>query len=579
MTRTLLLGFVLGYFALLLAVAWWTSRRADNEAFFIGSRSSPWPLVAFGMVGTSLSGVTFISVPGAVGLTQFGYLQIILGHLIGYGVVAFVLLPLYHRHGLTSIYGYLQQRLGPRSYKTGAGIFLVSRTLGATARLYLVVRILQDNLLDGFGVPFWLTTAVILLMVLLYTVEGGVRTIVFTDTLQTAGMLLGLLVCTAFLLDRLEQGPLQALGRMNEAGLSTVFGTDPASRGFWLKQIVAGAFIAIAMTGLDQEMMQKSISVRRLPDAQKNIVVLAFVLLAVVSCFLFLGGLLALFAPTVGLQATGDGLFPAVVLGYLPVAVQVLFVIALISALFPSADGALTALTSSLCIDMLGMQQRTAWSEAKRVRVRRLVHGGFAGLFLLLVLGFRLLDDPSMIGLILKIAAYTYGPLLGLFAFGVLTRRAVRDRWVPWIALALAGSWSGYSVLRKQSALGAIPGLAVETLLLAPAALGFLVWRQVEGTGALGRVDASTHALILSSGVITAIPLLLFAHAAQRIRLSTLGVMQYVAPTLQLTLGVWVYHEPLSQTRLYSFLLIWAALALYSVDNLWAQRAPASPKK
>jgi Na+/proline symporter len=439
MTQTLLLGFVLGYFALLLGVAWWTSRRADNEAFFIGSRSSPWPLVAFGMVGTSLSGVTFISVPGAVGLTQFTYLQIVLGHVIGYMVVAFVLLPLYHRHRLTSIYGYLLQRLGPRSGKTGAAFFIGSRTLGATARLYLVVKILQDSILSAFGVPFWLTAAVILLMILLYTLEGGVRTIVFTDTLQTAGMLLGLGVCTVFLLNRLDLSLPQALSQMNERGSSTVFGTDPLAKSWWLKQVVAGAFIAIAMTGLDQEMMQKSLSVRRLADAQKNIVVLAFVLLAVVGVFVLLGGLLHLFAAAVGLQATGDRLFPAVVLGpqaALPVAVQVLFVLALISALFPSADGALTALTSSFCIDLLGMKDRADWSEARRTRIRRAVHLGFAALFMALVMGFKALDDPSMIGLILKIAAFTYGPLLGLFAFGVFTRRVVRDGAVPLVALA-----------------------------------------------------------------------------------------------------------------------------------------------
>lgn len=435
MTRSLLLGFVAGYLVLLLVLAWWTSRRADNEAFFIGSRASPWPLVAFGMVGTSLSGVTFISVPGAVGLTQFGYLQIVLGHLVGYMVVAFLLLPLYHRHGLTSIYGYLQHRLGPVSYRTGAGFFIASRTLGATARLYLVVKILQDSILASFGVPFWLSAAVILLMILLYTVEGGVRTIVYTDTLQTAGMLLGLGVCTVFVLQRLDLSVAQSLVQMQQQGLSTVFGTDPLSRSWWLKQVLAGAFITIAMTGMDQEMMQKSLSVRRTADAQKNIVVLAFVLLAVVLVFLYLGGLLHLFAASVGLQATGDRLFPAVVLGYLPVAVQVLFFLALISALFPSADGALTALTSSFCIDLLGMKDRADWDEARRKRIRRCVHLGFALLFLALVMGFQALDDPSMIGLILKIAAFTYGPLLGLFAFGVFTHRVVRDRWVPAIAL------------------------------------------------------------------------------------------------------------------------------------------------
>lgn len=436
MNASVLLAFVLAYFVLLLGVAWWTGRRADNDAFFIGSRNSPWPLVAFGMVGTSLSGVTFISVPGAVGLTQFTYLQIVFGHVIGYLVVAFVLLPLYFRLGLTSIYGYLQQRLGPRSYKTGAAFFIVSRTLGATARLYLVVKILQDTILQAFGVPFWLTTAVILLMILLYTVQGGVRTIVFTDTLQTAGMLLGLVVCTGFLLHQLDLSVAASLVQMHERGLSTVWGTDPFSKTFFVKQIVAGAFISIAMTGMDQEMMQKSISVKRLADSQKNMVVLAFVLLAVVSVFLYLGGLLYLFAPTVGLQVAGDRIFPAVVLGYLPVAVQVLFVLALISALFPSADGALTALTSSFCIDMLGMQQRSGWSEARRTRVRHAVHLAFAALFMALVMGFKALDDPSMIGLILKIAAFTYGPLLGLFAFGVLTRRQVRDAWVPLVAVA-----------------------------------------------------------------------------------------------------------------------------------------------
>ena len=436
MTAGLLLAFVLGYFALLLGVAWWTSRRADNEAFFVGSRASPWPLVAFGMIGTSLSGVTFISVPGAVGLTQFTYLQIVLGQVLGYLVVAFVLLPRYYRMQLSSIYGYLGQRLGPQAQRTGAAFFVASRTLGATARLYLVVKVLQDTLLGAFGVPFALTATVILLMILLYTVQGGVRTIVFTDTLQTAGMLLGLAACTGFLLHRLDLSLVQSLQQMQARGLATVFGTDPFARDHFAKQVLAGMFIAIAMTGMDQEMMQKSISVRTLGDSQKNVVVMALVMVVVVGVFLYLGGLLYLFAPTVGLTATGDRIFPAVVLGYLPVALQVLFVLALISALLPSADGALTALTSSFCIDILGMRQRADWSEARRVGIRQRVHLGFAALFLALVMGFKALDDPSMIGLILKIAAYTYGPLLGLFAFGILTTRRVRDAWVPLVAVA-----------------------------------------------------------------------------------------------------------------------------------------------
>jgi Na+/proline symporter len=383
-------------------------------------------------------------------LTQFTYLQIVLGQVLGYGVVAFVLLPLYYRLQLSSIYGYLAQRLGPRSCRTGAAFFIASRTLGATARLYLVVKVLQDTILTDFGIPFWLTAAVILLMILLYTLEGGVRTIVFTDTLQTAGMLLGLATCTVFLLHRLDLTVAQSLVQMQERGLSTVFGTDPIARSYFAKQILAGMFIAIAMTGMDQEMMQKSISVRSLGDSQKNVVVMAFVMLGVVSVFLYLGGLLYLFAPTVGLAAAGDRLFPAVVLGYLPVAVQVLFVIALISALFPSADGALTALTSSFCVDLLGMKRRADWTEAQRMRIRRRVHLGFAALFLLLVLGFKALDDPSMIGLILKIAAFTYGPLLGLFGFGILTRRRVRDAWVPAVAVAAPALCWGIDALQVQ---------------------------------------------------------------------------------------------------------------------------------
>lgn len=436
MTAGLLLAFLLAYFLLLLGVAAWTSRRADNEAFFIGSRNSAWPLVAFGMIGTSLSGVTFVSVPGAVGLTQFGYLQIVLGQVLGYATIAFVLLPLYFRLRVTSIYGALTQRLGPLSGRTGAAFFIGSRTLGATARLYLVVKVLQDMILSAFGVPFWLTAAVILLMILLYTLEGGVRTIVFTDTLQTAGMLLGLGVCVVFLLRALDMAPLQALSKMQEAGLARVWGTDWMARDHWAKQLLAGAFIAIAITGTDQEMMQKSLSVARLADAQKNLLVMAGVMVAVVALFLFLGGLLHLFAPTVGLAVTGDRLFPAVVLNHLPVAVQVLFVIALVSALFPSADGALTALTSSTCIDLLGFQQRQDLDEAARTRLRRRVHLGFAALFMALVMAFKALDDPSMIGLILKLAGFTYGPLLGLFAYAVWRPGQANDRAAPWVAVA-----------------------------------------------------------------------------------------------------------------------------------------------
>jgi Na+/proline symporter len=437
MAASTLLAFVAAYFLLLMGVAYFSSRGADNDSFFIGNRSSHWMLVAFGMVGTSLSGVTFISVPGAVGATAFSYFQIALGQFLGYFVIAFVLLPLYYRLRLSSIYGYLGDRFGPQARHTGAAFFILSRTLGATARLYLVVRILQDLILERLGLPFWLTALVILLMIVLYTVEGGVKTIVWTDTLQTSGMLAGLIICLVYLLQGLALMPAQGLQRLSEAGLSTIFVTDPASRYFFVKQILAGAFISIAMTGMDQEMMQKNISVKRLADAQKNMLTLALVMLAVVLMFLVLGGLLQLFATQHGMPERGDQLFGAVVFGHFPNWLQLVFVLALISALFPSADGAITALTASFCLDLLGLQERKAWPASRQVAVRRAVHLGFAAIFLALVLGFRWLDKPSMIGLILKLAGYTYGPLLGLFAFGILTRRQLPGGWaVPMVALA-----------------------------------------------------------------------------------------------------------------------------------------------
>src|SRR6218665_1015842 len=464
MSPILLLAFVLAYFLLLLGVAWLSSRGADNDSFFIGNKNSHWMLVAFGMVGTSLSGVTFISVPGAVGATAFSYFQIALGQFIGYFVIAYVLLPLYYRLNLSSIYAFLNTRLGPRAYQTGAGFFMVSRTLGATARLYLVVRILQELILERLGLPFWLTAAVILLMIVLYTFEGGVKTIVWTDTLQTSGMLLGLVICVIYLLRGLDLSLGQSLQQLDDAGLSTIFVTDPNSRFFFAKQILAGMFISIAMTGMDQEMMQKNISVKRLADSQKNMLTLSVIMLGVVLLFLFLGGLLQLYAQQQGMGERGDQLFAAVVLGHLPAWVQLVFVIALISALFPSADGAITALTSSFCIDLLGLQRRGDWSEKRRTAVRRRVHLGFAVVFLALVLVFRWVDNPSMIGLILKLAGYTYGPLLGLFAFGLLTRRQPRDGWVPAVAvLAPALCWLLDS--RQQQLFGGYE-IGLELLLL-----------------------------------------------------------------------------------------------------------------
>ena len=464
MSAVSLFCLVFAYFALLLVVAWRTSRNANNDSFFIGNKSSNWMLVAFGMVGTTLSGVTFISVPGAVGRDGFGYLQVIFGYVLGYIAVAYILLPLYYRLKLTSIYTYLEQRLGPRSYQSGAAFFIISRTLSASARLYLVVNILQLTILDSMGVPFWLTTTVILAMILLYTYEGGVKTIVWTDTLQTTGMVLGLVICAGWLLHEMNLSPLDSLARMQAHGLTRVVTSAVDSPAYFWKQLLAGFFIVLAMTGMDQETMQKNISVKTLRDSQKNMLLLTAVLTAVLVLFMYLGGLLYLYAPAAGVSAVGDKIFPTVVMAQMPAVLQLIFFIGLISALFPSADGAMTALTSSFSIDILGVQRRADLTEAARKRLRHRVHLVFCAIFLALVLVFKWVDNASMVGLVLKLTGYTYGPLLGLFAFGILTRRAVRDRWVPLVALA--GPIVCYVIDSNQQLLFGSYRIGLELLIL-----------------------------------------------------------------------------------------------------------------
>lgn len=436
MSPVMLFSFVVAYFIILLTVAWYTGKGSDNHSFFIGNKNSNWMLVAFGMVGTSLSGVTFVSVPGAVAKESFAYFQITLGYLIGYAMIAFVLLPLYYKLNLTSIYNYLSSRLGFNAYKTGSSFFILSRVLGATARLYLVVNILQEAILNSFGIPFWATTLIILAMILLYTYEGGVKTIVYTDTLQTTCMLLGLVICVVYILNQMDLSFMGSIQAMNNKGYATIFVTDPNSKLFFVKQILAGAFITVTMTGMDQEMMQKNISVKNLKDSQKNVLSMAMVLMMVILLFLFFGGLLYLYADKLGVTATGDKIFPTIALEHMPPFVAVIFIIALISALFPSADGAITALTATFCIDILGIQRRPELSDAQQKKIRQRVHLSFAFIFLLFVMIFKWVNDPSMIGLLLKIAAYTYGPLLGLFTFGILTKRVVNDKLVPYVCVA-----------------------------------------------------------------------------------------------------------------------------------------------
>ena len=434
MSPIVLLLIVFVYFAILLYVSYRTGKGSNNESFFIGNRNSNWMLVAFGMIGTSLSGVTFVSVPGAVGKDNFGYLQITLGYLIGYIVIAYVLLPLYYRLKLTSIYGYLRQRMGVISEKTGASIFIISRLVGATARLYLVVNILQITILDKLGVHFIATTIIILAMIIMYTYEGGVKTIVWTDTLQTSCMLGGLVICTIYMLNHMNINVGESLSMMHDKGYTNIFGTDPMEKNFFIKQIVAGAFITITMTGIDQEMMQKSLSVTSLKDSQKNMVSLGFIMLVVIGLFLYMGGLLHLYGATENVAATGDALFPEIALEHMSPVISIIFIVALISALFPSADGAMTALTSSLCIDIFGIKNK-GWDDKKQEKFRKKIHLLVAFSFLIMVLVFKVINDSSMIGIILKLAGFTYGPLLGLFVFGIFTKRQVKDNLVPYVCI------------------------------------------------------------------------------------------------------------------------------------------------
>lgn len=443
MSPALLLTFIIGYFALLLFVAWLTSRNSNNESFFIGNRSSNWMLVAFGMIGTSLSGVTFVSVPGGVGSGNFYYFQVVLGYLLGYAVIAFVLIPLYYRMNLTSIYTYLEKRFGINAHKAGAFFFILSRTVGATARLYLVISVLQlfvfDHIdfLGGKGIPFIFTTLIILLLILLYTFEGGVKTIIYTDTLQTTGMLVGLVVCIIAIIKALGTDFGGAWSMMTEQGYTKIFNWDVKSGSYILKHFIGGMFIAIAMTGLDQEMMQKNISVKTLKDSQKNIMTFSAVLLLVNFLFLVLGGVLYLYASANGIKVPPDDLFPTIALSNaFSGAIGIIFVIALISALFPSVDGAITSLTSCFCIDILGLQKTNA-TEKEKKRTRLKVHFSFALVFFLMVLVFKWMNDKLIIDFILKFAGVTYGPLLGLFAFGILTKRKLKESLI-WVICIIA---------------------------------------------------------------------------------------------------------------------------------------------
>jgi Na+/proline symporter len=436
MSPLLILGIFLIYTLVLFSVTWFTARKADNQSFFIGNKVSPWFVVAYGMIGASLSGVTFMSVPGWVKDTQFSYMVVVLGYLFGYFVIALVLLPLYYRLKLTSIYSYLEQRFGFWSYKTGAGFFILSRTLGASLRMFLVIKVLQIFVFDAWNVPFWINVLVFIILIILYTLKGGIRTIIWTDTLQTTFMLLAVVLSVIYIGKNLHIPLVKLVSVVKESSVSKMFITDWHHPRFFLKQFFSGMFITIVMTGLDQEMMQKNLSCKNIREAQKNMFTFSGILVFVNLLFLFLGALLLIFMQNKGITvASSDDIFPTVAIRYLGPVAGVVFLIGLISAAFPSADGALTSLTTVVSIDFLGLERREGLTERVKTRIRYAVHLVIALVFFISVLMFSMLNDRAVIDKLFTIAGYTYGPLLGLYSFGLFTKRIVNDKITPAIAI------------------------------------------------------------------------------------------------------------------------------------------------
>lgn len=424
------------YFVVLLVISVLTSdKEKDNENFFKAKRQSPWFVVAFGMIGASLSGVTFISVPGWVEASQFSYMQVVFGYILGYIVIGTVLLPLYYRLNLTSIYTYLEQRYGSYSYKTGASFFILSRVVGSSFRLFLVANVLQILAFDSMGVPYWLTVTLTIVLIWLYTFKSGIKTIVWTDTLQTLFMLTALGVALVTLYNEMDitQGMAQYIA---ESPLSKIFFFDDVnSPDYFWKQFLSGAFIAIVMTGLDQDMMQKNLSCRSLKDAQKNMFWFTIILTIVNFVFMSLGVLLTVYALQNGIDAHKDELFPVLAMDYLGPVVFLAFIIGLVAAAYSSADSALTSLTTSFSIDILEIDKKHP--QTKQVQIRKRIHILISLVLILVIISFKyLIKDESVIAKLFVFTGYTYGPLLGLYSFGLFTRLKTKDRFVPLIALS-----------------------------------------------------------------------------------------------------------------------------------------------
>jgi Na+/proline symporter len=437
MSANFIFGCVAAYSILLFIITWFTSRNSTNHSYFLGNKSSPWYIIAYGMIGASLSGVTFISVPGWVNQTQFSYLMVVFGYLAGYIVIATVLLPLYYRLNLTSIYSFLEQRFGFWSYQSGASFFILSRVIGASFRMFLVVSVLQTFVFQQWGVPFYVTVLVFICLILLYTFEGGIKTIIWTDTLQTTFMLLGVGLSVYIISKELGYSFGDLVSTIKKSDYSQIIFTDVNDKRFFLKQFFSGMFITITMTGLDQEMMQKNLSCKSLKDAQKNMISFSLVLVFINLLFLSLGVILYQYAQQKGiaLPSNSDELFPTLAIKYLGSFAGLVFIIGLISAAYPSADGALTSLTTSFCVDILGLNKREDLDEQKRKRIRYYVHFSFAFLLFLVIVLFKSINDQAVVGKLFTVAGYTYGPLLGLFAYGLFTKNSVKDKWVPVICI------------------------------------------------------------------------------------------------------------------------------------------------
>ena len=447
MSPIAILTLIIIYFGLLIFISNVVSKKSsDNDTFFKANKNSKWYLVAFGMIGTALSGVTFISVPGNVGApeNQFGYFQFVLGNAIGFLIIATVLLPLYYRMNLTSIYSYIEQRLGTVSYKTAATIFLISRTIGSAFRLYLVVIVLQRYVFDYYNIPFAATVLISLGLIFAYTYRGGLKTIIITDTLQTFFLVSSVFLTIYFICDSLDYGTIEAFEAVKNSNYSKIFFYEDYLKGsFVLKQILGGIFVTIAMVGLDQDLMQKNLSCKNIGEAQKNMFTFTGIFVVIIIFFLSVGALLYLYAekngiavPMVGDVKRTDLLFPEIAFNHLTIVPAVVFLLGLTAATFATTDSALTALTTSFCVDFLGMDKSENANKPNVVRTRHFVHLGFSFLLFLVIIIFNSLNDKSVVTMIFKVASYTYGPLLGLYAFGLFMKnKTVHDKFVPFVCV------------------------------------------------------------------------------------------------------------------------------------------------